>query len=347
MSALGDLIRASWSGWADDPLEATVFGTTDAEAIARHVDAFAREHLGARITDALGYHASVGCTALVRLDDGRGVAIKVHQPGCSARFLGAVVAVQRHVHDAGLPAPRPLAGPAPIGPTLATADALLPDPGPADDLDHLDGVRSASAAGLAALVAAARPLVGAPAVGGLDEHPMIGPAGALWGRPHSPLFDFSLPAPHAAEIDALGRAAQQARDADPAPPVIAHGDWSARNLRFRAGRVVAIYDWDSLVCFRESRAVGQAAQTWNATGDAGAPPRPDAEEIDAYVRAYEGARGAPFTPVERRAVGGAALHTLAYSARCEVALQARWPDHDHPHQALDRLLADGDRLLGL
>ena len=43
------------------------------------------------IADALGYHASVGCTALVRLDDGREVAIKVHQPGCSASFLASVV----------------------------------------------------------------------------------------------------------------------------------------------------------------------------------------------------------------------------------------------------------------
>jgi hypothetical protein len=345
MTALAELIRESWAGWLDEPLEASVFGTTDPEAISRLLDGFAREHLGARIADALGYHASVGCTALVRLDDGHEVAIKVHQPGCSAAFLASVVTVQRHLHACGLPAPQPRAGPAPIGATLATADVLLPDPGPATGA--IDRLRSASAAGLAALIATARPLVGEPSVRGLDEHPMIEPAGALWGRPHSPLFDFSRPAPHTDEIDALGRAARRARDADPAGVVIAHGDWTVRNLRFRDGALVAIYDWDSLIRFRESRAVGQAAQTWNATGDAGSPPRPDVAEIAAYVGAYETARGAPFTAVERRAIGGAALHTLAYSARCEVALQARWPDHEHPHHALDQVLADGDRLLSL
>lgn len=345
MARLGEVIRESWAGWTDEPLEATVFATADADAIAQLLAAFAREHLGAAIEDALGYHASVGCTALVRLDDGRDVAIKVHQPRTSATFLASVVAVQRHVYEQGLPVPQPLVGPVPIGTTLATAESALPDPGPArDDVDRL---RAASAAGLAALIDAARPLALDPLAAGLDEHPMIEPEGSLWGRPHSPLFDFARPAPHADEIDELGRAGRRARDADPSPIVLAHGDWTVRNLRFDAGELVAIYDWDSLIRFREARAVGQAAQTWNATGEPGSPARPDVAEVAAYVKEYERARGQAFTPAERRSIGGAALFTLAYAARCESALLARWPEHAHAHQALDRLLADGDRLLTL
>jgi len=347
--ALADVIRESWQGWVDEPVDATVFGTRDADEIAAQLDAVAHAHLGARIVDALGYHASVGCTALVRLDDGREVAIKVFQPHTSPTFLTAVVAVQQHLHAAGFPAAEPLAGPVPVAGTHATIDARVVDPGIISEPDA--SARRASAAGLARLLRSAASVAGSEAVAGLAQHPMAAPEVGLWPRPHSPLFSFDLPTPRAAEIDALGQAGRDARDADPAGLVIAHCDWTLRNVRIRSGpdaAVVAVFDWDSLHLVAETRAVGQAAQTWCATGEAGAPAWPDARGVATFVADYERARERPFRAAERRAIGGAALYNLAYTARCEAALQARWPDHEgHPHQALDLLSADGDRLLSL
>jgi len=365
---LAQAIRACWQGWLDAPVDATVFGTDDADAIAGLLDAVARDHLGAGIVDCLGYYASVGCTALVRLADDREVAIKAFQPHTTTAFLTAVIAVQRHLHLAGYPAAEPLAGPLAIGGTHATIDALLVDPGPIARPGA--AVRRTCAAGLSRLVASTRSLVGTEAVAGLTEHPMTVRDDALWGRPHSPQFDFDAPSPAVAEIDALGWAAKRARDADRADLVIAHCDWTMRNLRVepdppigsdetreeiepialedRPVRLAAVFDWDSLALVAETQAVGQAAQTWRATGEHRAPPWPDAAEVASFVADYERARGRPFTRSQRRAIGGAALYNIAYTARCEAALQARWPDHDgHPHQALDLLFADGDRLLSL
>ena len=65
-------------------------------------------------------------------------------------------------------------------------------------------------------------------------------------EPHSPLFDFEASAGGAEWIDDVARLALDARDSDATPRVVAHTDWSARNVRLRADGVRAIYDADSL-----------------------------------------------------------------------------------------------------
>jgi hypothetical protein len=69
--------------------------------------------------------------------------------------------------------------------------------------------------------------------------------------------------------------------------------------------------------------------------------------VAAFVHDYEAARGAPFTGAERRAIGGGALYNLAYIARCELALEHRYPNVVHDRTARDRIAADGDALLYL
>jgi hypothetical protein len=126
--------------------------------------------------------------------------------------------------------------------------------------------------------------------------------------------------------------------------VIAHSDWSARNVRLRTHGVVAAYDWDSLAFMSETSAVGQAAATWSSQ-DADAPPlAPGVDEVAAYVKAYEDGRGRTFTDAELDRIGAAALWVLAYTARCEHALA---PFGTGPHAARSRLQADGDALLHL
>jgi hypothetical protein len=82
------------------------------------------------------------------------------------------------------------------------------------------------------------------------------------------------------------------------------------------------YDWDSLALVTESVAVRQAAATWRSTGEASDPIAPGPDEVLAYLSAYEAAAGRPFTAEQRRAALGAALWVLAYTARCEHALEA-------------------------
>jgi aminoglycoside phosphotransferase (APT) family kinase protein len=103
--------------------------------------------------------------------------------------------------------------------------------------------------------------------------------------------------------------------------VIAHGDWSARNIRLGPDGLVCVYDWESIQVGPECAAVGVAAATWRALGEANEPMAPSAAEIVRYVECYEAALSGALTAHQRRSARAAAVYALAYTARCEHALQ--------------------------
>ena len=108
----------------------------------------------------------------------------------------------------------------------------------------------------------------------------------------------------------------------------------------RPDRIRAIYDADSLSLVAESTAAGIAAATWSAFGEAGEHVAPSPEEAAAWVREYERA-GRPLSVSQRHAAGGAILHALAYTARCEHALEVGHPELGRPRRARDRLEPGG------
>jgi hypothetical protein len=325
------------SAWEGPLVETSVFGTSKPAQIAELIEDFCQAVMGSPIRDCLFYVSSVGCVAGVELSDGQLVAIKAYQPRWTAEFLAAVSRAQAHLSDAGFPCARPQAGPRPLGAGLAVVERLVPDPG-----NQRLGLREmmASARGLAAVVthcAAVDP-------GGLTPHPLDRSTDGLYPVPHHPMFDFDATSEGAAWIDGLARHAATRRDSADSRMVIAHSDWSARNVRLRSDGVAAAYDWDSLAFMSETTAVGQAAATWSSQ-DANDPPlAPGVEEVAAYVNCYEGVRGHAFSDVERDCIGAAALWVLAYTARCEHAV---WPSATGPQPARARLRADGDALLHL
>lgn len=352
---LDDAIEAHLASWDDPAVERLIFATATVGVIAGELRRFCRVHLGAAIDGCTFVTTSVGFTVGLRVAE-RDVVVKAYQPRWPESFLGAVVRAQAIVSGAGFPCARPLAGPLPFGAGLATVESMWPEPctppGPAGAPE-----RAASASSLAWMVDLLRPHAGDPGLRALADHPLREQTDRLWGAPHSPLFDFgpSTGTAEASMIDDLAARGQAQRDLDlGVPAVVIHTDWSLRNIRLappRAGttdhRLVGAYDWDSLALIAETTGVGQAAQTWNATGEPGSPARPDAGAIAAYVRDYERARGAPFTTAERQAIGGAALYNLGYIARCELALEHRYPTVVHDRTARDRLATDDDALLRL
>ena len=121
---------------------------------------------------------------------------------------------------------------------------------------------------------------------------VLAPSVALWGdglygTPHSPLFDFERTGAGAESIDDLARRAKTVHDRDTSPLVVAHTDWSARNVRFDEDGLLAIYDWDSLALVKEATALGQAAMTWSVTADPGGTEFPDLDSVLGYIADYE------------------------------------------------------------
>ena len=315
--------------------EHAVFGAIDVDGIVDAVAAACVRSFGAALVDAFLYEVSAGIVIGCRLDDGREVVLKAYQERWTPDFLGAVKRVQGALHGAGFPCPEPLDAELRIGAAHVLAESVLVDPGISPPT--LD-TRRVLAAGLAELIARCREH-DEPA---LAMHPLRRPFTGAFPEPHSPIFDFDATRAGAEWLEDLALRARAVVDDDPTPPTIAHTDWSRRNVRAGATRLTAVYDWDSLALIRESEAVACAATTWCKSGAAD-DPTPTVEDLEGYVAEYEAARGTPLTAAQHRAVRAAAVGTMAYTARCEHAID---PDEQQWTTTRPRLRAAAASLLG-
>jgi len=314
---LADLLRSHdvTSGY----LEEAIFATSDPDAIAGLISEAARRQMGVPVAGGLFYAASAGCVFGLQLDDGQQVVLKAYQTHWEPPFLRAVQRVQRAVALTGFPCPTPLAPPLAVGGGWVTVESLLPDPGPGPRLDETS--LEQSAAGLVALIRSCRGL----AHDDLDLHPHRTPEGDLYPAPHSPIFDRRGTTMGAEWIDEWAERSGSRRAADSLPSVIAYLDWSARNVRLTRSGIVAVYDWDSIGVASEATAAGQAAATWRSTGETLNVPSPDAGEVNRFIAAFAQARGVPFSALEIGVARAAAVWVMAYTARCEHALEQRTP----------------------
>lgn len=343
-TSLAALIGATAMPDGGPTVEHAVFGTGDAARLASWYARFCEQVLGSPIAGALFYAASVGCIAGVELADGRRLAVKAYQERWKPEVLHLVATAQRNLASNGFPCPMPEMEPTRFDGVTASVERVLDDPGVRVLAPEEMG---ASAGGLAEAAELLRSTDPIPWVG---LHAFQAAPGALYPEPHSPLFDFSLESDErdVGWIDQLAAAGAAARELDDAPPNLFHCDWAARNIRVVDGRLVASYDWDSLNACKESTAVGNAAATWRSTGEPDDPPAPGPAEIDEYLDTYlrcaaESSGGHDGTAAAatsartwRIAAMGEALWLLAYTARCEHAIHARYPDV-RPRRARDTL----------
>jgi len=316
VAALAELIALHIERWDTSSVEQGVFHTSEPEVVAHELEAFAETSLGSSVREALFYASSAGCVAGVVLDDGQRVVMKAYQAQWGRPFLSAVRRVQEELNHAQFPCARPIFGPDRAGPALATVEELVADPG----MRTLsNGEMAPSAHGLARQVSLCRGLSDAAL---RDQHPLSSATGELYPQPHNPVFDFSQRTADAIWIDELAQAAQVARRIDGFRLTVVHTDWSARNVRIKDGALTVAYDWDSVAEVTESVAVGQAAATWRSTGEVSDPIAPSPDEVQAYLSAYGDGADNHFSVEQRQAAMAAALWVLAYTARCEHALEA-------------------------
>lgn len=298
------------------PLVVTlIFGSEYPHVVAASLDRFCQERLGDSASRCLFAAVSVGVVCGLALADGRQLVVKAHHVGTTRRHLAAVQTAQRHLAASGVPAPEPVAGPAPLAKGLGTAETLLASGAWADP--HASVTRVAMAGALARLAAAGRSLVGVVELG---AGPMEMSPDALLPTPHDPRFDFAADSAGARWIDRL---AEHARDVQRAgltrDLVVGHTDWRVQNMRFDdRGQVCAVYDWDSLRVLPEPMLAGKQAANfttdWSRELDR---QYPTIEEALAFIAAFEAARGGPFDERQRRMARASLVHALAYIARCE------------------------------
>ena len=288
---------------ADDRVVASIFGTTDPEAIWAQVQALCPEAV-----DCFAFRASVGALFGLDFRGGSRVALKVH-PARSSQYLAAMQQVQEHVWRHGFPAPRPLGVRG-----RATLEEWR-DEGVYRDA-HEPAVRRALAqhlVRLTRLTRGVRPDTDLP-----PFFPRAG--GQLWPPPHNVLFDFEATAHDAGWIDEIATTAKQLRDAGGGEIVIAHHDWTVAHVRFRDLQPTAVYDWDSLSSGFEPVFVGEAADHFTYTEHLDVELWPTIDETFMFIADYERARSAPFSRQEQATAAAAAVYGRAYTARCVHAL---------------------------
>jgi hypothetical protein len=290
----------------------------------------------------------------LRLAGGREVVVKV-RPG-QPRLAGCA-AVHRALWTAGFPCPEPLVDLQPLDGYAATAEALVPDPGPppnpgpppdpgqpppdpgqpppdpgqpppdpgqpppdpgqpppsSGQPPPASVLPRLSAAGLARLVELAPDprsvpsLAPSPSWTGWD-HTEPG----LWPAPEDRDVDLNAhPGPR--WLDRVAAAVRDQLRGHRGDPVIGHGDWYPENLIWQGSQLVAVHDWDSVICQPEPAIAGLAAASFLGLG--GPDPLAGVEESTAFLDAYQRARGRHWTPGEYAASWAAGLWLRALDAK--------------------------------
>jgi hypothetical protein len=265
------------------------------------VDGWCREQLGSGVAGVRWFREGTGLVWGLDLDDGRPVVVKAHRRGYqSDQHLIAFVEVQRRVADAHPWAPLPLAGPAPLGDRMATAEAMLADGLPASDPATMAGALRAL------VVAAGQPPPGLFALWSFST---------LWPPPHQEHIDL-----HAAGgewIDQIAAAARARFHVSFGTPfVVGHIDWRCEHVLVDSGTTAlrAVHDWDSLTAGPEAWIAGAASVCFTVdfhARDGSSARWPSPSESAAFLAAYD-----PTGRLDAGQVRAAGDYHLAYIARC-------------------------------
>ena len=282
------------------------------------VDRWCRTHLGTNVAEELFRVGHLSAVIGLRLGSGRPIVVKVRRP---AERLAACWSAHQHLFKRGFPCPEPLVGPEPLGDHAASAEALVTGGAVFPTSGRAAGPFAHSLARLIEL---------APR---RDELPTLEPplpwtspshrAPGLWPWPDDQDIDLNtIDGP--AWIDEAGKGARDrlslvTREGSP-EPIVGHGDWYTANLRWRGHELHVAYDWDSVIAESEPVIVGLAAALYPATRDG---TEATVEETQAFIDAYAGFRGHPFTRAQSEECWAAGLWNRSFDAKKQFAARGQ------------------------
>jgi Phosphotransferase enzyme family len=243
----------------------------------------------------------------LRLTDGREVVVKLRPHG--SRLAGCAD-VHRALWAAGFPCPEPLVDPQPLDGYAASAEALVPDvdePPPRSELAALSAAALARLIGLAPDPGSVPSLAPTPSWAGWD-HTEPG----LWPAPEELDVDLNdYPEPR--WLDRVAAAVRGHLCRHAGDPVIGHGDWHPDNLRWQGALLIAVHDWDSVICQPEPAIAGLAAASFLGIEDPAGMA--SVRDSAAFLDAYQQARGRRWTSGDYAACWAAGLWQRAFDAK--------------------------------
>jgi hypothetical protein len=263
------------------------------------VEGWCRRFLGASPAALLFFASHLSEVVGVRLADGREVVVK-RRVDVTGRTRTCVVA-QRLLAEQGFPCPMPLTE-AIFDDGIAVHAELFVGGGEVDFGDT-PAAAARSAVLLADLVRRLASVV-------LDP-PLPNPEWVRWDELPEQRVSSAVPA----WIEDTTRRVQTKLAGSKLQPVLGHADWLAENIRWRNGEPHVVHDWDSLAWLPEAALAGSAAAIFPGHGEATLAPL---ESSEAFIRAYERARGACFSRFEREIAWAASVWEALHNARDEL-----------------------------
>lgn len=121
-------------------------------------------------------------------------------------------------------------------------------------------------------------------------------------------------------IDRAARAARDRLQSGGQHVTVGHGDWYTANLRWEERRLLAVFDWDSVVATPEPVIVGMAAAVYPTT-EAGTEASID--ETERFLDAYSSARSRAFSGGEFEEAWAAGLWNRCFDAKKQFATARR------------------------
>lgn len=266
------------------------------------------DHLGSRPAEVLFHRQSMSAVFGLRLADGAEVVVKAR--GDDGRAV-ACLRAQAWLAESGFPCARPLTPVVGAGGLDVQAEEFRPGG------EVLPGDAPAVAARYAEVfawsMAVLADLVGTP--------PLPNPRWVRWDHTEPGLWpsikaldekDQRLVPDYVVEIADRARRRMLATEL---PRVLGHADFEAHNLHWLDGQVRTVHDWDSLAWQPEAALVGAASAVFPKMGPARLPP---IESTEAFLVAYQEARGRAFSEEESQIAWAAGLWPAAHDIRWEA-----------------------------
>lgn len=266
------------------------------------------DHLGSRPADVVFHRQSMSAVFGLRLADDTEVVIKARAAdGRAATCLRA----QEWLAESGFPCARPLTPVVSVGSLDVHAEEFRPGG------EVLRGDSPAVAARYAEVFAWSMDTLADLVV----TPPLPNPRWVRWDHTDPGLWpsiesldekDQRFVPGYVVEIADRVRRRMLAADL---PRVLGHADFEAQNLHWLDGQVRTVHDWDSLAWQPEAALVGAASAVFPKMGPALLPP---IESTEAFLTAYQDARGRQFTEEESQIAWAAGLWPAAHDVRWEA-----------------------------
>ncbi len=272
------------------------------------IPSWCAEHLGSVPVEVLFERRSLSEVVGLRLADGREVVVKARE---AEGREASCVAAQARLAERGFPCARPLTDVIRVGSLAVHAEESRP--GGEMLLGDTPDIAERYSAVFARLMTELTDVVVAP--------PLPNPRWARWDHRDPGLWpaigfldERDQSAVPAYVVDTAVRARKRLLATD-LPCVLGHADFEAQNLRWHAGEIRAVHDWDSLAWQPEAALVGAASGTFTS---ASPPTLAPIASSAAFLTAYQELRGRRFTAEEEEIAWAASLWIAVHNARWEA-----------------------------